>query len=151
SAAAARAVQEDGGIRSAPTLLNLLQQATAIADRTETIAPVDDPETAGRYRVAPVDDPDSAARRRKGLMIGLGVGAAIIVVALIALASVLSRIFGNVGGGLGGDQLGLNSPTTSAQGGGGDVSTGKIVKPVRATVFSPEGEADAPDQAPLAI
>jgi putative peptidoglycan lipid II flippase len=71
---------------------------------------------------------------------------------LIVLASVLSRIFGDVGGGLGGDQLGLNSPTTSAQGGGGgDASTGKIVKPVRATVFSPEGEADAPDQAPLAI
>jgi len=153
SAAAARAVQEGGGIRSAPTLLNLLQQATAIADRTETIAPVDEPGATppSRFRGAPTDDPESAARRRKGLMIGLGVGGAIIVVALIVLASVLSRIFGDVGGGLGGDQLGLNSPTTSAQGGGGDVSTGKIVKPVRATVFSPEGEADAPDQAPLAI
>jgi putative peptidoglycan lipid II flippase len=152
SAAAARAVQEGGGIRSAPTLLNLLQQATAIADRTETIAPVDEPGAAppSRFRGAPTDDPESAARRRKGLMIGLGVGGAIIVVALIVLASVLSRIFGDVGGGLGGDQLGLNSPTTSAQG-GGDASTGKIVKPVRATVFSPEGEADAPDQAPLAI
>ena len=153
SAAAARAAQEGGGIRSAPTLLNLLQQATAIADRTETIAPVDEPGATppSRFRGAPTDDPESAARRRKGLMIGLGVGGAIIVVALIVLASVLSRIFGDVGGGLGGDQLGLNSPTTSAQGAGGDVSTGKIVKPVRATVFSPEGEADAPDQAPLAI
>ena len=153
SAAAARAVQEGGGIRSAPTLLNLLQQATAIADRTELIAPVDEPGATppSRFRGAPTDDPESAARRHKGLMIGLGVGGAIIVVALIVLASVLSRIFGDVGGGLGGDQLGLNSPTTSAQGGGGDVSTGKIVKPVRATVFSPEGEADAPDQAPLAI
>jgi len=153
SAAAARAVQEGGGIRSAPTLLNLLQQATAVADRTELIAPVDEPGATppSRFRGAPTDDPESAARRRKGLMIGLGVGGAIIVVALIVLASVLSRIFGDVGGGLGGDQLGLNSPTTSARGGGGDVSTGKIVKPVRATVFSPEGEADAPDQAPLAI
>ena len=153
SAAAARAAQEGGGIRSAPTLLNLLQQATAIADRTETIAPVDEPGATppSRFRGAPTDDPESAARRRKGLVIGLGVGGAIIVVALIVLASVLSRIFGDVGGGLGGDQLGLNSPTTSAQGAGGDVSTGKIVKPVRATVFSPEGEADAPDQAPLAI
>jgi putative peptidoglycan lipid II flippase len=74
----------------------------------------------------------------------------IIVVALIALASVLSRIFGDVGGGLGGDQLGLNAPTSSAQaeGGGG---TGSAVKPVKATVFSPEGEADAPDEAGLAI
>ena len=37
-----RAVQEDGGIRSASTLLNLLQQATAVADRTEVLGPIDD-------------------------------------------------------------------------------------------------------------
>jgi putative peptidoglycan lipid II flippase len=154
SAASARAVQEGGGIRSAPTLLNLLQQATAIADRTELIAPVDEPEAPppSRYRGAPVDDPVAASRRRKGLMIGLGVGGAIIVVALILLASVLSRIFGDVGGGLGGDQLGLNAPTTSAQSdGSSSTSTGNVVKPVRATVFSPEGEADAPDEAGKAI
>jgi putative peptidoglycan lipid II flippase len=151
SAAAARAVQEGGGIRSAPTLLNLLQQATAIADRTELIAPVDEPglPPASRFRGAPAGDPESASRRRRGLMIGLGVGGAIIVVALIVLASVLSRIFGDVGGGLGGDELGLNAPTTSAE--GGDSSSGKTVKPVRVTVFSPEGEPDAPDQAALAI
>lgn len=149
SAAAARAVQEGGGIRSAPTLLNLLQQATAIADRTELISPVDEPEVPppSRFRGAPTDDPESAARRRTGLMIGLGVGGAIIVVALIVLASVLSRIFGDVGDGLGGDELGLNSPSSSAQ----PSDSGNAVKPVRATVFSPEGEADAPDAAPLAI
>lgn len=151
SAAAARAVQEGGGIRSAPTLLNLLQQATAIADRTELIAPVDEPEVPppSRFRGAPSGDPESAARRRKGLMIGLGVGGAIILVALIVLASVLSRIFGDVGGGLGGDELGLNAPTTSAESGGS--SDGSTVKPVRVTVFSPEGEADAPDEASKAI
>ncbi|MFG1933485.1 murein biosynthesis integral membrane protein MurJ [Mycobacterium sp. NPDC048908] len=151
SAAAARAVQEGGGIRSAPTLLNLLQQATAVADRTDLIEPVD--ESAGpppsRFRGAPTDDPESARRRRKGLLIGLGVGGAIIVVALIVLASVLSRIFGDVGGGLGGDQLGLNAPTTSSQASG--ETTGNVVKPVRVTVFSPEGEADAPDEAGKAI
>jgi putative peptidoglycan lipid II flippase len=150
SAAAARAVQEGGGIRSAPTLLNLLQQATAVADRTELIAPIDEPDAPppSRFRGGPAEDPDTSARRRKGLMIGLGVGGAIIVVALIVLASVLSRIFGDVGGGLGGDELGLNAPTTSAAGG---ASNGNVVKPVRVTVFSPAGEADAPDQAPLAI
>lgn len=150
SAAAARAVQEGGGIRSAPTLLNLLQQATAIADRTELISPVDQPDDVpppSRFRGAPTDDAESAARRRKGLMIGLGVGGAIMVVALIVLATVLSRIFGDVGGGFGGDQLGLNDPSSSAQAG----DSGGVVKPVRATVFSPEGEADAPDQAPLAV
>jgi putative peptidoglycan lipid II flippase len=151
SAAAARAVQEGGGIRSAPTLLNLLQQATAIADRTELIAPV---EEAGapppsQYR-ADADDPQTATRRRKGLMIGLGVGGAIIIVALIVLASVLKGIFGDVGGGLGGDQLGLNAPTTAEQGNSGS-GTGNAVKPVRVTVFSPEGEADAPDEAAKAI
>jgi putative peptidoglycan lipid II flippase len=88
-------------------------------------------------------------RRRKGLMIGLGVGGAIIVVALIVLASVLSRIFGDVGGGLGGDQLGLNSPSSSAAQQPSD--SGNVVKPVRATVFSPEGEADAADEAGKAI
>jgi putative peptidoglycan lipid II flippase len=150
SAAAARAVQEGGGIRSAPTLLNLLQQATAIADRTELISPVDQPEVPPppRLRGTPPDD-ESGARRRKGLLIGLGVGGAIIVVALIVLGSVLSRIFGDVGG-LGGDQLGLNAPSSSSQS-SQPSGSGNVVKPVRATVFSPEGEADAPDEAGKAI
>ena len=83
-------------------------------------------------------------------MIGLGVGGAIIIVALIVLATVLSRIFGDVGDGLGGDELGLNAPTTSESGGGGG-GAGDTVKPVSVTVFSPEGEADAPTEARLAI
>jgi putative peptidoglycan lipid II flippase len=153
SAAAARAVQEGGGIRSAPTLLNLLQQATAIADRTEVISPVEELEVPppSRLRGTPTYD-ESGARRRKGLLIGLGVGGAIIVVALIVLASVLSRIFGDVGGGLGGDQLGLNAPSSSSSSSSQPSSgSGNVVKPVRATVFSPEGEADSPDRAALAI
>jgi putative peptidoglycan lipid II flippase len=152
SAASARAVQEGGGIRSAPTLLNLLQQATAIADRTEVISPVNEPEVLppSRMRGTPTDV-ESGARRRKGLLIGLGVGGAIIVVALIVLASVLSRIFGDVGGGLGGDQLGLNAPSSSSQPSGSAGNAGNVVKPVRATVFSPEGEADSPGEAGKAI
>ncbi len=149
SAAAARSVQAGGGIRSAPTLLNLLRQATAVADRTERIDPVDEPQAPAKPEKvsskAP-DDPEAAARRRKGLIVGFSVGGAILVVALIVLASVLKGIFGDVGG-FSSDELGLSAPTTSADGGGG----GATVKPVKATVFSPEGEADAPDQAPLAI
>jgi putative peptidoglycan lipid II flippase len=61
---------------------------------------------------------------------------------------VLSHIFGDVGHGLGGDQLGLNAPTSSAQDGNG---AGDTVKPIAVTVFSPQGEADAPALAPLAI
>jgi putative peptidoglycan lipid II flippase len=153
SAAAARAVQEGGGIRSAPTLLNLLQQATAIADRTELISPVDEPEAPRppqRFREQPTDDPEAQARRRRGLMIGLGIGGAVILVALIVLATVLSQIFGDVGDGLGGDELGLNAPSTSESGGGGG-GAGDTVKPVSVTVFSPEGEADAPAEAGRAI
>ncbi|MBY0287931.1 MAG: murein biosynthesis integral membrane protein MurJ [Mycobacteriaceae bacterium] len=151
SAAAARAVQEGGGIRSAPTLLNLLQQATAVADRTELIEPVDEPVAAPapqRFRERDPEDPDAQARRRKALLIGLSVGGAIIIVALVVLGTVLTRIFGDVGDGLGGDELGLNAPGTSEAGDGG---AGETVKPVSATVFSPEGEADAPAEARLAI
>ena len=153
SAAAARSVQAGGGIRSAPTLLNLLQQATAIADRTEQINPVDEPAAPpqpARVRSETPSDPDAATRRRKGLIVGLSVAGAIIVVALIVLASVLSHIFGDVGG-FSKDELGLNAPTTSAEGGGSGGGTGATIKPVKVTVFSPEGEADAPEQAPLSI
>ena len=150
SAAAARSVQAGGGIRTAPTLLNLLQQATAVADRTELINPVDEPQAPAKPAPAPDKnvDPEAAARRRKGLIVGFSVGGAILVVALIVLASVLKGIFGDVGG-FSSDELGLSAPTTSADGGGG--GSGAIVKPVKVTVFSPEGEADAPDAAPLAI
>jgi len=93
-------------------------------------------------------DDEARARRRKGLLIGLGVAGAIIVVALLVLASVLSRIFGDVGGSLDKrDQLGLNAPSGSAA----PAVPGNLVKPVKATVFSPGGEADAPDLAGLAI
>ena len=40
SAAATHSIHGDGGIRSAATLLNLLQQATAVADRTELLSPI---------------------------------------------------------------------------------------------------------------
>ena len=116
SAAAARSVQAGGGIRSAPTLLNLLQQATAIADRTELINPVDEaaaPVKPARVRGPAPDEPEVAGRRRKGLIVGLSVGAAVIVVALIVLASVLKGIFGDVGG-FSQDELGLNAPTSEA-------------------------------------
>jgi putative peptidoglycan lipid II flippase len=145
SAAAARAVQENGGIRSAPTLLNLLQQATAVADRTETITPIEEP-AAPRQPFRAESDPEAHARRRKALVIGVSVGAVILVVALIVLATVLSRMFGDVGGPLDRAELGLNSPTSSSS-----TADGSVVKPLRATVFSPGGEADNPDAASQAI
>jgi putative peptidoglycan lipid II flippase len=68
-------------------------------------------------------------------------------VALLVLASMLSSIFGGVGGGLDKGRLGLNTPSASQA----QSAPGNVVKPVKATVFSPGGGADAPDQAGLAI
>jgi putative peptidoglycan lipid II flippase len=153
SAVAVRAVQEDGGIRSASTLLNLLQQATAVADRTEVLGPIDDtpsvpgpPEPAGR-------DYATFARRRRNVLIGVGAGVAVIVVALLVLASVVSKIFGNVGGGLNKDELGLNGPSssTASSSAPSSAAAGSLVKPTKATVFSPEGDPDNPGTAGQAI
>ena len=147
SAAAVRAVEPHGGISTAPTLLHLLQQATAAADRTDLIEPVTR-STAPPPAAAPRDqDPDAQALRRRNLLIGGGVAAAIRVIALVIMASLLGRLFGDTGGGIKGERLGLNTTTTSA----GAVATGGVVKPVAATVFSPEGGADAPELAELAI
>jgi putative peptidoglycan lipid II flippase len=154
SAAATHSIQLDGGIRSAATLLNLLQQATVVADRTELLAPINEnepPPAPARPSRAPNTDIDEAQarhRRRRAITIGVGTGAAIIVVALLVLASVLSRMFSDVGG-LDKDQLGLNGPSSSNSGDG--VAAGSIVKPVGATVYSPGGEPDNPASAALAI
>ncbi|MDT5022784.1 MAG: putative peptidoglycan lipid flippase [Mycobacterium sp.] len=154
SAAAAHSIQLDGGIRSAATLLNLLQQATVVADRTELLAPIDEdvpppaPPRPSSDRAAGLDEAQARLRRRRAITIGVGTGAAIIVVALLVLASVLSRMFSDVSG-LDKDQLGLNGPSTSSS--GDAVAAGGIVKPVGATVYSPGGEADNPASAAQAI
>ena len=87
------------------------------------------------------------------MLIGLGAGVAVIVVALLVLASVVSKIFGNVGGGLNKDELGSERavvvdrhrrrPSSAA--------AGSVVKPTKATVFSPDGDADNPGTAGQAI
>lgn len=145
SAAAVRAVQAGGGISTAPTLLNLLHQATAAAERTDLVEPV----TAAPPPAVPPppqDESDLHARRRRRVLIGVVAGAAVLLVALIVLASVLGRLFSDSDGSLKGEQLGLNTtaPTEST-------ATGAVVKPLGVTVFSPAGGADAPDLAGLAI
>jgi putative peptidoglycan lipid II flippase len=153
SAAAAHSLQGDGGIRSAATLLNLLQQATVVADRTELLAPIRDdvppptPPRSGRASTPEIDEAHAHARRRRAITIWVGAGAAVLLVALLVLASVITRMFGDVGG-LDKDQLGLNGPSTSSSAG---AAAGSIVKPVKATVFSPGGEPDNPGQAGQAI
>jgi putative peptidoglycan lipid II flippase len=154
SAAATHSLQGDGGIRSAATLLNLLQQATVVADRTQLLAPIgeDDPPPPpprpGRARMPELDEAHARARRRRVITIWAGAGAAVLLVALLVLASVITRMFGDVGG-LDKDQLGLNGPSTSSSAG---AAAGSIVKPVTATVYSPGGQPpDNPGQAEQAI
>ncbi|OBH27259.1 murein biosynthesis protein MurJ, partial [Mycobacterium sp. E342] len=153
SAVAVRAVQEDGGIRSASTLLNLLQQATAVADRTEVLGPIDDSPSPATARVAPDQDEGAMlARRRRNVLIGVGAGLVVIVVALLVLASVVSKIFGNVGGGLNKDELGLNGPSSSTSSSApSSAASGSIVKPIKATVYSPDGDPDNAGTAGQAI
>ncbi|RWA21239.1 hypothetical protein MBRU_14930 [Mycolicibacterium brumae DSM 44177] len=151
SAAALRSVQDNAGIRTAPTMLNLLQQATAVADRTALIDSVETPEPDAKSGKGAAAEPDAAAKRKRALIIGISVGAAILLVALLLLASVLNKMFGDVGGGINGDQLGLNAPSLSQSSTPNAAATGAVVKPVTATEFSPEGGSDHPDQAPLAI
>ncbi len=154
SAAATHSIQLDGGIRSAATLLNLLQQATVVADRTELLAPIDEnapppaPARPSRESAAGGDAEQARLRRRRAIIIGLSAGAAVILVALLVLASVLSRMFSDVGG-LDKDQLGLNGPSTSSSGDG--AAAGSLIKPAGVTVYSPGGEADNPSSASLAI
>ena len=81
-------------------------------------------------------------------MIGIAIGGAVLVVALVVLATVLSSIFGDVGGPLNKDELGLNAPGSSTTTKAADTG---VVKPVKATVFSPGGEADNPEMAAMAI
>jgi putative peptidoglycan lipid II flippase len=156
SAAASHSVQSDGGIRSAATLLNLLQQATAVADRTELLSPLQDPPPPepvparpGQIRTPVLEEAQARVRRRRVLTIWLGGGAAVLIVALLVMASVLSSMFGDVGG-LDKDRLGLNSPSSSSSP-SGDAATGSLVKPTSATVFSPGGGPDNPGEAALAI
>ncbi len=165
SAAAVRAVERGGGISTAPTLLHLLRQATAAADRTEhsTVAPpeptttaVPRPQPPGR-RASAMSQPDGSAaaeieadpaaqaHRRRNVLIGAGVAAGVLAIALVVLASFLGRIFGDGDGALKGEQLGLNTPSAKS------AADGPLVKPTGATVFSPMGGADAPDLAGLAI
>lgn len=146
AAAAMHSIHADGSIRSAATLLNLLQQATTVAERTDYLGPV--AEAAPSHRSASADDEALRARRRRSVLIGVGAGGAVILVALIVLVSLLNRIFGDVGG-LDKAELGLNSPTASSA--PSTAAAGSIVKPLRATVFSPGGEADRPQDASLAI
>jgi putative peptidoglycan lipid II flippase len=152
SAAAVRSIQRSGGIASASTLLTILQQATAEADRTELISPVEtvSPPPArvkgggGLRRWSELDE-DERARRRKGLLIGLSVVGAILVVAALLAAALFHGFDGDYG--TKEDKYGLHPSSEAAA----PDNAGASVKPDKATSWAPGGSPDNPEQAPLAI
>jgi putative peptidoglycan lipid II flippase len=66
---------------------------------------------------------------------------------------VVSKIFGNVGGGLNKDELGLNGPSSASSSSSvaSSAAAGSVVKPTKATVYSPDGDPDNAGQAGQAI
>jgi putative peptidoglycan lipid II flippase len=155
SALAARAVCSDRGITGARSLSDGLYQAIAEADRTWPMPAVVAPAPPPSQRRAPVRDipglfQEVRGRRRAGILAGMGAAAVIVVVALVALASVLSRVFGDVNK-FDTNRLGLAAPSLSSPPPTPANRPALTVKPVAATVFSPGGGADNPGQAALAI
>ncbi|MBS9533776.1 murein biosynthesis integral membrane protein MurJ [Mycobacterium sp. M1] len=149
AAATTQALAANGGMRGASTLANLLQQATAVAEHAEPPDTVTEELPARSPAPPAAADPEVRALRRRRVLIGAGIGGAIILVALLVLASVLNRIFGDVNG-LDKTGLGLGSPTAVSSH-APHTTPGSTVKPVQVTVFSPGGEADRPQDAGLAI
>ena len=161
SAVAARAVDSGGGIVSATQLGHLLTEAIAYTDLSAPISPV-----IPRVRQTLIEIFRSGLgwrvpmrqatfrRRRTRLLAGVGVGAAVIAVAVLMLASVLNHALNTTSGGLNASRLGIAVPSIS-QGPSpsplGVGAPGAPVKPMRATVFSPGGDGDNPDQADQAI
>ncbi|HUO38176.1 MAG TPA: protein kinase family protein, partial [Mycobacterium sp.] len=155
STLAARAVSSGGGIVNARTLSDGLQRAVVEADRTGPLPAVPPPPEPDRRkwvgpRSVPVLFEQVRGRRRAGLLAGVGAGAVVLIVALVALASVLGRLFGDVNG-FDTHRLGLTAPSASQSPSASANRPSVSVKPVAATVFSPGGGADNPGQAGLAI
>ncbi len=122
-----------------------------MADRTEILGPIDEVPPPAAPREPSVRGAGPFGNRRRNLIIGVTAAAAVILVALLVLASVLNRMF-DLGNGINKDQLGLTAPTSSTSGAPeASAPPGSTVKPTKATVFSPDGEADNPGEAGQAI
>ncbi|MFT4202153.1 MAG: virulence factor MviN, partial [Gordonia sp. (in: high G+C Gram-positive bacteria)] len=97
SAVAARALAGNQGIRTAATIQHVLDQATVVDLPTTAIAPLDSdgkpiaPEGAAAAEQAVPEETTSSGGRNLPLLIGLGVAAFLVVVALVI---VLAKFFG---------------------------------------------------------
>jgi putative peptidoglycan lipid II flippase len=163
SAAVTGLVREEGGIASAGTLLTLLRQsAVEAADESNCrIMPLLPPPPPGCYAGFRNFGPDEQAQAARShiIRVGLGAAAAIVVVAVLALASSVNGFLGDNDDvvAMDADKLGLNpttssrAPTTPQQPVQEAAAPGGRVQPAAAAVFSPDGSPDSPGDAGLAI
>jgi putative peptidoglycan lipid II flippase len=151
----------NGGISSAATLLNLLEQSAADSEQApgRVMAPLAPPPPGGyaEFRNFGPDEQKEVARR---LVIrgGLGAAAAVILVALLALGSSLNGFLQDNDDtvAMDADKLGLLPQTAAPQPpeqtkAVGGVAPGDRVALAAAGVFSPDGSPDSPGDAGLAI
>lgn len=92
----------------------------------------------------PADRGTTYVRRRMGMFVVGGAGTIVVVALVVGIF-----VFGNVRGTNNNGQAGPNATTVQTPSTGGP-AIGDAVKPTAATVFSPDGPPDNPDQARLA-
>lgn len=153
--------RDNGGIANAATLLSLLEQAGAESDEDSNcrIMPPLAPPPLGGYagfrNFGPEEQKDAA--RRLVIRGGLGAAAAVILVAVLALASSLNGFLGSGDDtvAMDADKLGLLPPTATPDAPpptkAGGVTPGDPVALAGAGVFSPDGSPDSPGDAGMAV
>ncbi|GFG49437.1 hypothetical protein CQY20_26085 [Mycolicibacterium agri] len=164
SSAAAGLVRPDNGVDSAAELLGLLRLAlgevnTADSQRdssAEVMPPVTAPAPGGYADFRNVDPTDKARRARKQLVQAMLIAAAVIIVAGVAmLGSTLNDVFsGDNTAAFDAQRLGLNPDIPAAPAPSPVAPPPQAAAPlipVSASVFSPDGRPDNPDDAAKVI
>lgn len=160
SAVAVRALQNDGGIRTAATVQHILDQASVVDQKTDMIPALRLGQRAGSEPHA-LSDPEALAEKKKRsermlmALVGLGI-TTVVLLALIGwwIANLLAG--GNSDEPLTSQEFGL-TPTAEApepEAAAAPTAAPAAAGPIEATsvaVFSPQGTPDSPATASLAI
>lgn len=155
SAVAVRALQSDGGIRTAATVQHILDQASVVDQKTDMIPALRLGQRPGAEPHA-LSDPEALAEKKKRsermlmALVGLGI-TTVVLLALIGwwIANLLAGSDSDAP--LTSQEFGL-TPTAEAP--EPEAAAPAAAGPVSATsvaVFSPQGTPDSPATAPLAI
>ncbi|MGC0366729.1 putative peptidoglycan lipid II flippase [Rhodococcus sp. 27YEA15] len=158
SAVAVRALQSESGIRTAATVQHILDQASVVNDKTEMIPALRlgqrDAAAGGHALSDPVaiEEEKKKSTRMLAALTALGVFTIIVLILLgVWVASFLSGSSSDTP--LDKQNIGLTSEAAVPQGNSpapAPTTTGPV-KPVGASVFSPQGTADQPATAKNAI